>query len=41
LVKFQPPVGPLHADIAGLEPLHALVIALLGPYCEKLYKVLT
>jgi len=38
LVRFPPPLGPPHADIAGLEPLHAQVIRLLGPYCEKFYK---
>ncbi len=38
LVRFQPPLGPPHADIAGLEPLHVQVIRLLGSYCEKLYK---
>lgn len=39
LVVFQPPHGPPHRDLAGLEPLHEQVAALLGPYCEKLYKV--
>jgi hypothetical protein len=39
LVELQPAVGPPQPDITGLEPLHELVIALLGPHCEKLYKV--
>ena len=39
LVVFQPPHGPPQRDLAGLEPLHEQVAALLGPYCEKLYKV--
>ena len=39
LVGVQPPLGPPYREIAGLEPLHAQVIGLLGPYCEKLYKV--
>jgi transposase len=39
LVVFQPPQGPPQRDLAGLEPLHEQVVALLGPYCEKLYKV--
>jgi hypothetical protein len=39
LVRLQPPVGPPHWEIAGLEPLHRLVLALLGAHCEKLYKV--
>jgi transposase len=39
LVGFTPPTGPPHWDIAGLEPLHAQVVALLGTSCEKLYKV--
>jgi transposase len=39
LVEFAPPQGPPHRDIAGLEPLHEQVLALLGTYCEKLYKV--
>jgi hypothetical protein len=38
LVGFQPPVGPLQQDLAGREPLHEQVLALLGPACEKLYK---
>jgi transposase len=37
LVRFLPPHGPPHQEIAGLEPLHAQVIRLLGPCCEKLY----
>ena len=39
LVGFQPSNGPPQRDIAGLEPLHKQVIRLLGPCCEKLYKV--
>jgi len=43
LVVFQPPHGPPQRDLAGLEPLHEplheQVAALLGPQCEKLYKV--
>jgi transposase len=39
LVGFTPPNGPPHRDIAGLEPLHEQVVALLGPSCERLYKV--
>jgi hypothetical protein len=53
LVVFQPLHGPPHRDLAGLEPLHEQVAALLGPLCsdrsartallgpqcEKLYKV--
>jgi transposase len=39
LVAFTPPNGPPHRDIAGLEPLHEQVVALLGPSYEKLYKV--
>jgi transposase len=41
LVRFQPPLGPPQADIAGLEPLHVQVILLLGPYCEQAYNVAT
>ncbi|HEV2458075.1 MAG TPA: IS1634 family transposase [Ktedonobacterales bacterium] len=39
LVAFQPSHGPPHSELANLEPLHEQVAALLGPYCEKLYKV--
>jgi hypothetical protein len=39
LVGFTPPNGPPHRAVAGLEPFHEQVIALLGPSCEKLYKV--
>jgi transposase len=39
LVTFQPPQGPPHQDLAGLEPLHEQVATLLGSWCEKLYKV--
>jgi transposase len=38
LVGFRPPVGPPEQDIAGLEPLHEQVLALLGPAYEKFYK---
>ena len=38
LVGFRPPVGPPEQDIAGLEPLHEQVLALLGPAYEKLHK---
>lgn len=39
LVAFQPPQGPPRLEMAGLEPLHEQVAALLGAFCEKLYKV--
>jgi transposase len=39
LVTFQPPHGPPRQDLANLEPLHERVDALLGPSCEKPYKV--
>jgi hypothetical protein len=39
LVAFQPSHGPPHRDLANLEPMHEQVAALLGPYCERLYKV--
>jgi hypothetical protein len=39
LVRFTLPNGPPHHAIAGLEPLHERVVALLGPSCENLYKV--
>ena len=39
LVWFMSPNGPPQRDMAGLEPLHQQVIALLGPSCEKLYNV--
>ena len=39
LVAFQSPQGPPHWELAGLEPLHAQVVALLGAYCAKLYKL--
>src|SRR5262249_28659644 len=39
LVELQPPVGPQQPNIAGLEHLHELVIAILGPHCDILYKV--
>jgi hypothetical protein len=39
LVVIHPPQGPPQRDLADLEPLHQQVVALLGPFCEKLYKV--
>jgi hypothetical protein len=39
LVTFQPPQGPPHQDLAGLEPLHEQVVTLLGSWCEKRYQV--
>jgi hypothetical protein len=39
LVGFTPSNGPPHRAVAGLEPIHEQVIAVLGPSCEKLYKV--
>lgn len=39
LVTFQPAHGPPQRNLANLEPLHEQVVALLGPYCQKLYKV--
>lgn len=39
LVVFQPPGGPPQRDLAGLQPLHTQVAALLGAQCKKLYKV--
>jgi transposase len=39
LVTFQPSHGPPRQELANLEPLHEQVAALLGPSCEKLYKV--
>jgi hypothetical protein len=39
LVGFTPPNGPPHRAVAGLEPLHEQVIALLGPSREQRYKV--
>jgi transposase len=38
LVEFRPSLGPPEQDIAGLEPLHEQVLALLGPVYEKFYK---
>jgi transposase len=38
LVTFPQPEGPPRQAIAGLEPLHEQVLALLGPTSEKLYK---
>lgn len=39
LVVVQPPGKPPYRDLAGVEPLHVQVATLLGPSCEKLYKV--
>jgi hypothetical protein len=39
LVGLTLPQGPPHQEIAGLEPLHEQVVALLGAECQKLYKV--
>jgi len=39
LVGFTPSNGPPQRDIAGLQPLHEQVVALLGASCEKLYKL--
>ena len=39
LVGFTVPNGLPHRDIAGLEPLHEQVVALLGAYCEQFYTV--
>jgi transposase len=39
LVGLTLPQGPPHQEIAGLEPLHEQVVALLGAACQKLYKV--
>jgi transposase len=39
LVAFQPPQAPPHLELAGPEPLHKQAAVLLGPDCEKLYKV--
>jgi transposase len=39
LVAITPNNGPPHQEIAGLEPLHEQVVALLGTHCAKLYKV--
>ncbi len=39
LIAFPPSHGPPHWELANLEPLHEQVAALLGPSCEKLYKV--
>jgi hypothetical protein len=38
LVEFQPSAGPPEHDVAGLEPLHEQVLALLGSSYEKRYK---
>ena len=37
--RVPAPHGPPQRDLAALEPLHEQVVALLGPYCEKLYKL--
>ncbi len=34
LVAFQPPQGPPHRELAGLEPLHSQVVTLLGPLAK-------
>jgi hypothetical protein len=39
LVSFQPPVGPPQHEMAELQPLHEQVLTLLGPSCEKFYKL--
>jgi transposase len=39
LVVVQSLGGPPHRDLAGVKPLHVQVAALLGPSCEKRYKV--
>jgi hypothetical protein len=38
LVGFTPPNGPPPRAIAGLQPLHEHVVAVLGASCEQLYK---
>jgi transposase len=38
LVAFQRPQGPPQRELAGLQPLHEQVVALLGASCAKLYK---
>src|SRR5258708_29516610 len=35
LVGFTPPNGPPQRNIAGLQPLHEHVVALLGASCEQ------
>jgi transposase len=39
LVAFESAHGPPHRDLAGVEPLHEQVAALLGPSCENFYTV--
>jgi hypothetical protein len=39
LVGLLTPAGLPQWQIAGLEPLHEQVVALLGPACQKLYEV--
>ena len=39
LVRFVPLQGPPLQEITGVEPLHEQVIRLLGPDCEKLYRL--
>jgi transposase len=39
LLILPQPVGPPQQEIAGLEPLHTQVLALLGPTYEKFYKL--
>jgi transposase len=41
LVRFPPYSGPPQHEITGVEPLHAQVIRLLGPFCAKLYELAT
>ena len=39
LVRFVPLQGPPLQEITGVEPLHEQVLRLLGPDCEKLYRL--
>ncbi len=39
LVTLPQPLGPPQLEIAGLEPLHEQVLALLGPTYTKFYKL--
>ena len=38
LVVIPAAAGPPHRAIAGLEPLHERVVALLGPACQQFYE---
>jgi transposase len=38
LVAFPQPMGSPQQDIAGLEPVHEQVLAIVGPAYEKFYK---